>query len=259
MPKKKENENTAKACDYIRYRILQGVYPAGFRLKTIDLARESGVSRTPVREALLELQQEGLVDIRPRQGARVRSITFPEFKEMCELRLALEALAAELAALNRGPEDLVEMEDAVQQMERLVAELDREPQKDQLVRELAQHDIHFHLAILKASGNSLLRDEVLRFHLFNKMVNINFRRISAGGRPDPNDPAAGGGERRHFVLGCHRKIFDAIVARQPDQARAAMHEHLKEIIDRTMVRMARSERIRIEGKIPPSDVFSATV
>jgi len=259
MPDKKENAHTEKACEYIRYRILSGVYPPGFRLKTIDLASESGVSRTPVREALLQLQQEGLVDIRPRQGARVRSISFSEFKEMCELRVALESFAAELAALNRGPEDLVEMEDAVQQMSRLVAELDREPHKEQLVQELAQHDIHFHLAILKASGNGLLRNEVLRFHLFNKMVNINFRRISAGGVQDPNELAAGGGERRRFVLECHRKIFEAIVARQPDQARAAMHEHLKEIIDRTMVRMARSERNRLEGKAPASDVFSATV
>src|SRR5690606_758450 len=115
-----------------------------------------------------------LVDIRPRQGARVRSISFSEFKDMCELRLALESFAAELAALNRGPEDIVEMEDALQNMTRLVAECDQRPDRVDVVQELAQHDIHFHVAILNASGNKLLQTEVLRLHLFNKLVNTNY-------------------------------------------------------------------------------------
>jgi len=71
-----ENAHTEKAAEFIWYRILAGDYPPGFRLKTIDLANESGVSRTPVREALRQLQQEGLVEIKPRLGARMRTITF---------------------------------------------------------------------------------------------------------------------------------------------------------------------------------------
>jgi DNA-binding GntR family transcriptional regulator len=258
METRKENAHTEKAAEFIRYRILSGDYPPGFRLKTIDLANESGVSRTPVREALRQLQQEGLVDIRPRQGARVRTITFQEFKEMCELRLAMESFAAELAALNRGPEDLVEMEDAMRQMQRLVTELDQNPASEQLVQELAREDIQFHLAILNAAGNNLLRGEVLRFHLFNKLVNINFPRINLGVQ-GVDSRLSGGSERRHFVLECHRKIFDAVIARQPEAARSAMHEHLKEIIDRNMVTMARRERSRKDTAQPEVDVLHASV
>lgn len=259
MPTRKKNAHTEKACEFIRYQILSGTYPPEFRLKTIDLARESGVSRTPVREALRQLQQEGLVDIRPRLGARVRSINFQEFKEMCELRLAMESFAAELAAQNRGPEDLVEMEDAIQQMSRVVAELEEAPQKESLVQELAQHDIHFHLAILNAAGNSLLRAEVTRFHLFNKLVNINFSRITAGGIRESDESLAGNSERRRYVLGCHSRIFDSIVSQQPELARNAMHEHLKEIIDRSMVRMARRERSRAGAQDRDASVLYASV
>jgi DNA-binding GntR family transcriptional regulator len=259
MPTRKENAHTEKACGFIRYQILSGSYPPGFRLKTVDLARESGVSRTPVREALRQLQQEGLVDIKPRLGARVRSITFLEFKEMCELRLAMESFAAELAAQNRGPEDLVEMEDALQQMSRFVTELEESPQKETLVPALAQHDIHFHLAILNAAGNSLLRAEVLRFHLFNKLVNINYPRITSGGILESGDSLAGVSERRRYVFDCHRRIFDAIVSQQPETARNAMHEHLKEIIDRNMVKMARRERSRTGGEERELSALHASV
>jgi len=255
---RKKNAHTEKAAEFIRYQILSGGYPPGFRLKTIDLAKESEVSRTPVREALRQLQQEGLVDIRPKQGARVRTITFREFKEMCELRLAMESFAAELAARNRGPEDLVEMEDAIQQMQQLVTQLDQNPGGEQLVQQLAREDIQFHMAILNAAGNNLLRVEVLRLHLFNKLVNINFPRINSG-TPAIDSPLGGNRERRHFVLESHRKIFDAVVAQQTDAARSAMHDHLKEIIDRSMVVMARHERSRVDPIPPELGVFHASV
>lgn len=255
----KENAHTEKAAEFIRYRILSGTYPPGFRLKTIDLAKESGVSRTPVREALLLLQQEGLVDIRPRQGARVRTISFREFKEMCELRLAMESFAAELAAHNRGPEDLVDMEDAMRQMRSLVTELDQASDDEALMHELGRHDIQFHLAILNASGNDLLREEVLRFHLFNKLVNINFPRIRLGQLHESGTDSSGGCKRRHLVLDCHSRIFDAIVARKAEIARNAMYEHLKDIIDRNMVMMARYERSRVGPPQTSSSALNASV
>lgn len=241
MPARRKNAHTEKACDFIRYRILSGAYPQGFRLKTIELASESGVSRTPVREALRQLQQEGLVDILPRQGARVRTVTFRDFKEMCELRLAIESFAAELAALNRGPEDIVEMEDAVQNMHRLVIEIEKDSKAPALIQQLAREDILFHSAILNAAGNRLLKSEVLRLHLLNKLVNMNFRKLSGEDWDgEPQIETANGHLR--FVLECHRRIFAAIVARQPEVARAAMYEHLKEIIDRNMLMIARSNR-----------------
>lgn len=261
MQRRRKNDHTEKAAEFIRYRILSGTYPAGFRLKTIDLAAESGVSRTPVREALRQLQQEGLVDIQPRLGARVRTISYDEFKEMCELRLAMESFAAELAAINRSPTDLVEMEDAMNTMTRLVGELEsRGAQAGEAIeRDLAKADIQFHVAILNAAGNKLLRDEVLRFHLFNKLININFPRVNAG-ITEAGRMVSGTNARRQFVLECHRRIFDAIVARQSEPAHGAMYEHLKEIIDRNMMALARLDRGTPNGsEVAGLEVLSASV
>jgi DNA-binding GntR family transcriptional regulator len=227
-------------------------------LKTIDLASESGVSRTPVREALLQLQQEGLVDILPRQGARVRTVTFQDFKEMCELRLAIESFAAELAALNRGPEDLVEMEDAVQNMHRLVIEMEKDATTPALIQQLAREDILFHSAILNAAGNRLLKSEVLRLHLLNNLVNMNFGKLRG---EDPGDEVQieTANDHLRFVLECHRRIFAAIAARQPAAARTAMYEHLKEIIDRNMLVIARNKRHRGDLRSSSAEALHASV
>lgn len=259
MQTRKMNAHTEKAAEYIRYRILSGDYTAGYRLKTIDLAAESGVSRTPVREALRQLQQEGLVDIRPRLGARVRTITYGEFKEMCELRLAMESFAAELAATNRGPGDLVELEDAMNAMTHSVTALEtaNEDESGELVRGLARADIQFHVTILNAAGNKLLRDEVQRFHLFDKLININFPRMSSV-QDKKSKKFSGSHERRRFVLACHQKIFDAIVSRESEVARRAMYEHLKEIIDQNMMTMARHERQPGTDRIADMDTFTAS-
>ncbi|MBL9216794.1 MAG: GntR family transcriptional regulator [Opitutaceae bacterium] len=251
-----ENAHTNQACEFIRHKILSGAYPPGYRLKTIALAKESGVSRTPVREALRQLQTEGIVDIRPRLGACVREINFREFKEMCELRLTLESFSAELAATNHSLEDIVEIQDAFENMQVLVGKLETATEIDPLVQELAKQDIRFHLAILNAAGNSLLKADVLRLHLFNKIVNINFIRLNRD-----NDSALANTdnqERRRWVLECHRKIFEAIKARQPEAARQTMREHLKDIIDRSVIAMARNEKRFESLRAADSELFYAS-
>ena len=253
-----ENAHTNQACEFIRQKILDGVYPPGYRLKTINLAKESGVSRTPVREALRQLQNEGIVDIRPRLGACVREINLREFKEMCELRLTLESFSAELAAKNHGVEDIVEIQDALERMEALVATLENPQASEDLERDLARQDIRFHLAILNAAGNILLRTEVLRLHLFNRIVRMNLAKLN---RNVETVAAAGDSqEKRRWVLECHRKIFLAIKARQPEAARQAMHEHIADIVDRSVLAMARAEKqIETRRQTGGAEVFYAPV
>src|SRR6478735_6757018 len=93
------------AYEYIRGKILGGTFPPGSALMTEALSVEIKVSRTPVREALHKLKAEGLVSISPRLGASVKKMDVKEFREMCELRLALEGHAAGLAALNHNQAD----------------------------------------------------------------------------------------------------------------------------------------------------------
>ena len=86
--------NTDVAYEYIRKRILSGEYAPGKSLMTEVLAKDIKVSRTPVRDALRKLETDGLVTIRAHVGASVKRMQLKEFREMCDLRLALEGHAA---------------------------------------------------------------------------------------------------------------------------------------------------------------------
>ena len=89
------------AYDYIRKAVLNGEYTPGQPLLEAELAQKTGVSRTPVRQALRQLESEGLITIRTNLGAVVKSMTMKEYREMSEVRQALESGAAGLAALHR--------------------------------------------------------------------------------------------------------------------------------------------------------------
>ncbi len=86
-----------QAYRYIREQILNGRYTGGMRLQAADIAAAVGVSRMPVREALRQLDSEGLVMIRPNRGAVVTELTAPEIEELFEMRAVFEALAARSA------------------------------------------------------------------------------------------------------------------------------------------------------------------
>ena len=90
----------------LRQGILRGLLPPGLRLMEIQLAKQLGVSRTPVREAIRMLELEGLVTTIPRKGAEVAEITPKDLQDVLEVRCALEALAVELACKTITDEDL---------------------------------------------------------------------------------------------------------------------------------------------------------
>src|SRR2546430_2051573 len=111
--------NTDVAYDHIRKRIVSGEYRPGQALVTELLSAEIGVSRTPVRDALRKLEADGLVIIQARLGASVKKMDVKEFREMCDLRLALESHAAGLAASNRTEAELREIHFALEAMRQL--------------------------------------------------------------------------------------------------------------------------------------------
>lgn len=97
----------------IRVRITEGRYEQGSRLFEDQIAAELGVSRNPVREALQALAAEGFVELEPRRGARVASVTTERAAELFEVRGALEGLMARLAAERRSEDDLARLQDLV--------------------------------------------------------------------------------------------------------------------------------------------------
>lgn len=104
---------SAQIATSVRQRILNGVYPGGVQLLQDSVAAEFGVSKIPVREALVQLSAEGLVDIHANRGFQVRSMSMGEAEEVFGIRLMIEPAVCAEGARRARPEDLVEAENAL--------------------------------------------------------------------------------------------------------------------------------------------------
>src|SRR5438132_4484728 len=134
------------ATELIRDAIVDGRLEPGRRLKEEELARELGISRTPVREALLVLQSEGLVAAEPNRGATVRSHDAEDLDDLYQLRALLEGYAARRAAARISEEALAGLRASC---ERFAALVDAGAELRDVVRE----NNVFHSAILDAAGS----------------------------------------------------------------------------------------------------------
>lgn len=132
----------------LRRAILLGELKPGERLMEIHLADRLGVSRTPIREAIHKLEQEGLVTTVPRRGAEVAQITEKSMNDVLEVRRALDALCAELACDRITEEELASL--------KLACENFGDAVKTRDVKNIAQADVALHDIIVKATGNQRL-------------------------------------------------------------------------------------------------------
>jgi DNA-binding GntR family transcriptional regulator len=233
-----ESVNSDIAYDYIRQRVLSGQYAPGQTLATNQLALEIKVSRTPVRDALRQLESDGLVTIRPHYGARVKSMDFEEFREMCVMRLALESHAAGLAAESRTEAELREIRLALEEMRKRTAQILAGDAEPALVQHLIHEDIRFHIAILTAAKNSLMKKEILRLHLLNRIV------AAQGGAARNFDDKQESAENRRNVLAEHEAIYAAIAAGDADGAKNAMSRHIQIIINKQVFLLERAGSMR---------------
>lgn len=148
----------------LRQAILKGELKPGERLMEIALADKLGVSRTPIREALRKLEQEGLVVMIPRRGAQVADITEKDLNDVLEVRIALENLSVEKACKRMTEEQIKKLGLAAKEFERTTAE-------NNLVK-LAEADVAFHEIIYQAADNqtlnqvqSNLREQIYRYRV----------------------------------------------------------------------------------------------
>ena len=97
----------------LKNSILSGEFENGAELREIVLAKKLGVSRTPVREALRQLEQEGLVEIFPNRGAYVKGITYKDVEDIYRIRARLEGLCAEMAVSSITEQQLAKLEETI--------------------------------------------------------------------------------------------------------------------------------------------------
>ena len=187
----------------LRQSILTGQMEPGERLMEVQLAEELGVSRTPVREALRQLELEGLVQIIPNRGAFVTGIQAQDVRDIYMIRARLEGLCARWACENITKEQMDEMEENV-----YLAEFHA---KKGNMEQMAELDNQFH-RILYASGASKMLEHLLEdYHQY--VMRIRRKTLST-----PDRAIASNKE--------HHGIMEAIKANNPDLAEKLASEHM---------------------------------
>ena len=174
------------------------------RLSDVTLAEQLGISRTPVRQALERLVQEGLVRSDPRRGFWTSTFTAQDIHEIYDLRGALEALAVRLAAPRLSQENLKAHLDALYAVR---AELDTHP-----VLRFLQVDIRFHMLITRASGNS---------RLINTLSMLRSQ-LSMFQMQDTFYP-----KRMEIALHDHEQVLLALLAGDVDEAADRLARHIR--------------------------------
>ncbi len=197
----------------LKQALVEGGLNPGERLSEPELAERLGVSRTPVREALVRLAQEGLVELLPGRGAWVRELTPEEVHEVYEVRAALEAEAARLAALRAGAHELAALAEAEAALRRLPPE-DRAGQ--------TRADARFHATLVALSKN---RELERLFHQLDAKLALA-RRFSRDENQSPK------------TLAEHRAIVEAIRAGDADAAARAARAHIERFKDLVAGRLA---------------------
>lgn len=190
----------------MRDRIISGELEPGTSLSEIALAEAFEVSRTPVREALKQLQTEGLVQIRPRVGTFVTAPSRREVNELFELKGLLEGAAARLLSLRGSVPELTRLQENLAAADAAVAAGDTDGYADL---------VHgFHGLLVDGADNLKLQDQYRR--LMNQLAYPRLVKTSLGqpGRPRQSDTE-------------HHRVFELIQAKDGDAAERAMRAHVR--------------------------------
>lgn len=197
--------NSFIAAQKLRELIISGEIGAGTDHLESELAESLGMSRTPVREAVLLLESQGLLEVRPRKGVRIRPISTDDMAEIYDILTELESLAAsEAAKRDYGTKELAILSKAIVQMESALAANDLDA--------WAANDDVFHAELVRLGGNKRLQEIVM-------MMADQVRRarmVTLHMRPRPDQSNAD-----------HRGVLRAIESGDAKTAHAIHHRHRK--------------------------------
>ena len=181
--------------------ILNGSYKEGDSLNELRLSKSLGVSRTPVREALMQLELEGLVKNIPNKGAVVVGISEQDVEDIYEIRIRTEGLAARLCAEKITDEELEELEQCMALQEYYL-------KKQDSAKEMGELDGEFHRIIFAASKSRPLQNVLTSFHNY----------VCVTGRAEES-------------VSEHRAILEAITKHDGELAEKLTAEHIKNARD----------------------------
>lgn len=205
-----EGGNSLRDKIYLKMRanIIDGVYPSGYQLVETKLCEELGVSRTPIREAIGQLELDGLIKTIPNKGAFVTGLSMQDISDIYDIRMHIEGLASRRAAANITEEEIDKLK------ETLAMEEFHTHNKNN--KKVLEFDSVFHDTIFKASKSKMLNQMLRVFH-----QNISRARTSSLSSNNRADDA----------LQEHKMIFEAIEKRDQDLAERLTVEHIKKAKD----------------------------
>jgi GntR family transcriptional regulator, rspAB operon transcriptional repressor len=190
---------------HLRERLLSGELPPHAHLVEAKIAKEIGISRTPVREALHSLELEGLIESIPRVGYIVKPISEAEVEEICEIRVTIEGLAVRWA-VEKAREKLIE------ELKKNIANAEKRLSEGE-ARAFVELDSQFHETISRLSGSrrllelaQSLRRHMLRYRVHSIYATENVSRAIEG----------------------HKGILQAIENQDPGEVDRAMRRHLEQ-------------------------------
>lgn len=222
------SKSTDKAYAAIYTALTDGSLRPGERLAEERLAREIGVSRTPVREALRRLSAEGFVEFFPNQGGKVPFLSVDDVVEIFDLRVILESYAASLAAQKINPAQLEELNELCNKMEKAVAK-----RSANQLEEISTNNRRFHRILIEAARGQRL-SRILTQVIEMPLMLDTYNRFSTD---DMNR------SMRH-----HRELTVALTARDGDWAEAVMRVHIQSA--RNVYLQSISETRLTDAKVP---------
>lgn len=206
---KRENLNSI-VVDYIKEAILSGTYKIGDHINESELAINLGVSRAPVREAIRELENEGILTTKPRRGTYVTDYTLEDIKEVFDIRLLLENNINKILIYEDklAEKDFKHLEQLVKEMVDIAESSLDDSQKSLLIN---KKDMDFHRFIWRKSG-SLRRVKMLESIFFQLRIAMLYDMY----------------ETDNFLQSAtdHYDIIEALKSKDIDKCKKALREHI---------------------------------
>ena len=184
-----------KILEMIRDAILKGTMKPGERVSEPELAERFGISRTPIREAFRQLESEGYLEVIPRKGAVVASLSERDIEEFYAIKILLEGFAAKMAAEKLTEKDIDRLESINERLKKVAADGD--------VKRFFRVHNEFHDLFIKAAGNDKL------YEMINQLV-MRFKRLRLASLSQPG--------RMEISVEEHRNMIEAFKNRDGERA-----------------------------------------
>lgn len=210
MGEYQDNSLSSRVFQRIRDDILKGKYKENDELRENTIGKELGVSRTPVREALRQLELEGLVSIIPNKGAYVTGISPKDVSDIYMIRSMLEGLCARWATENITEEQLDELDEIM-----LLSEFHMKREGGGSAEQMADLDGRFHAILYEASNSRILSHVLLDFHKYVQMA---------------RETSVVSEDRARKSIREHKQLLRAIRDQDADLAEQLANEHILHVI-----------------------------